>query len=593
MLINKFRKNSTIRLFLILLILAIFLFLNSSTAISQNNAEEEKPYFEYFHLAYEECQSCSNTKPVIENIEEKYQNDIKFRDIYIGHELPIAVISTNSSYTFISTQNFTYENISNEISKYDLNTTDVYLEFLYLENYGTVEEKKQIINAINQSFKDNVTIQQYILFEGQGLPIAVIKSPDQIDYEIFNYNINLHTIEQSKLEERINNYLQNEIYIICYYSPVCGDCDEKREIVQTVQSEYQDNPNIIFQYKDISIYRSEYLEYLEKYAEAVPFVIVLDGSKESIIPSNDITVENIRLAIEGSPPVENKDYIVIDFGVWEVKIDKGDFSLPVLTVVLAGLDSFNPCAFFILIFLLNLLIYARSRKRMILIGGVFIFFSGLLYMLFMFIMYETLIAIQTTGNIALISVIVGLIILPMGLLNIKDFFFFKKGASLSIPDSKKPKIFKQMRGLVKNPKVGATLIGTIFLAITVNFYELLCTLGLPFAFTHELARQSIERGSSSYYMYILFYNIVYIIPLLIIVLIFVFTLGRRKLNEWHGRVMKLMSGIMLTSFGTIFLTNYKLLENIITPILLLLFSLLGALIISWFYKKYKPVQDGS
>jgi len=256
-----------------------------------------------------------------------------------------------------------------------------------------------------------------------------------------------------------------------------------------------------------------------------------------------------------------------------------------MTIILGGLDSFNPCAFFILIFLLNLLIYARSRRRMILIGGIFIFFSGFLYMLFMFLLYEVLRVIKTPENIFFITIIVGLIVLPMGLLNIKDFFFFKKGASLSIPDDKKPKIYKQMRNLVKHQKVGATIIGTIVLAATVNFYELLCTLGLPFAYIEQLSRYSIAEASAGYYLYILFYNIVYVIPLVIIVGLFVITLGRRKLTEWHGQIMKLVSGIMLSSFGIIFLIDYQLLENVLTPILLLLLSLGITGIVAVIWKK--------
>jgi uncharacterized membrane protein len=84
-----------------------------------------------------------------------------------------------------------------------------------------------------------------------------------------------------------------------------------------------------------------------------------------------------------------------------------------------------------------------------------------------------------------------------------------------------------------------------------------------------------------------------VIPLFIIVLIFVVTLGKRKLSEWHGQVMKLVSGIMLTSFGIIFLTNYKLLENVLTPILLLLISIGSTAVIAFFYKKYVGIPSES
>ena len=262
-------------------------------------------------------------------------------------------------------------------------------------------------------------------------------------------------------------------------------------------------------------------------------------------------------------------------------INISSLSLPVLTVVLAGLDSFNPCAFFILIFLLNLLLYAKSRKRMLLIGSIFIFFSGLLYALFMFILLN---AVLLTKHTPIVTIFAGGLALALGIINIKDFFFFKKGASLSIPEDKKPGIYSQMRKLVKNPKTTAAIIGTVILAGTVNFYELLCTLGLPLVFTRNLALYDLSI--IEYYTYIFFYNVIYVIPLIIIVTIFVVTLGKRKLTEWHGQIMKLTTGIMLSSFGFLFIYNYQLLSNIITPILLLAFSLLATAIISSLWKKF-------
>lgn len=385
---------------------------------------------------------------------------------------------------------------------------------------------------------------------------------------------------------------ENETIILdFYYSSNCGECDIKLELIQTyfVNNEsYKDFLTVNI--KDVVTNETAYDEWKNMYGfYPYPFVIIKNSTTTTEpIGEFDITVSNIKktitLFLMGNQSNHSKNNGNIIQTPWG-EINISEWSLPILTIILGGLDSFNPCAFFILIFLLNLLIYARSRRRMLLIGGIFIFFSGLLYMLFMFLMYETFTLLQTTENMMIITILVGLIVLPMGLLNIKDFFFFKKGATLSIPDDKKPKIYKQMRRLVKNPELGATILGTIALAATVNFYELLCTLGLPFAFTRALSQHSISTTSTTYYIYILLYNFVYVIPLIIIVLIFVFTLGKRKLTEWHGRIMKLISGIMLSSFGIIFLYDYKLLENPVTPILLLLFSLLTTALLAVLWKK--------
>jgi hypothetical protein len=80
-------------------------------------------------------------------------------------------------------------------------------------------------------------------------------------------------------------------------------------------------------------------------------------------------------------PAREKDEIVTIHVIGKIYTSK--ISLPVLTLVLAGLDGFNPCAFFVLFTLLGIMVYAQSRKRMLLIGGIFVFFPGFIYFLFM------------------------------------------------------------------------------------------------------------------------------------------------------------------------------------------------------------------
>ncbi len=268
-------------------------------------------------------------------------------------------------------------------------------------------------------------------------------------------------------------------------------------------------------------------------------------------------------------------------------VNTSGLSLPILTIVLGVLDSFNPCSFFILIFLLNLLLYVHSRRRMLLVGGIFIFFSGFFYFLFMFILFNSF--LLTSEHISTVSLLAGAVALIIGIVNIKDFFFFKKGPSLSIPESKKPEVFKKMRNLIKTSYLPAIIGGTIFLAVTVNFYELLCTLGFPLIFTSRLTSYTLPL--LEYYIYIFFYNVVYVVPLMIILLVFVYTLGRRKLTEWQGQKLKLLSGIMIFSFGLLFIIDHTLLENVVAPILLLVVSIISTVVISYVWKKYKKQPE--
>ncbi len=113
------------------------------------------------------------------------------------------------------------------------------------------------------------------------------------------------------------------------------------------------------------------------------------------------------------------------------EIAPADLSLPLFTLVIAGLDAFNPCAFFVLLFLLSLMVHARSRARMLLIGGTFIFFSGLIYFLFMAAWLNLFLVI---GGTPIVTLVAGVVAVIIGLLNTKDYFWFKQGPSLVIPE---------------------------------------------------------------------------------------------------------------------------------------------------------------
>jgi thiol-disulfide isomerase/thioredoxin len=262
------------------------------------------------------------------------------------------------------------------------------------------------------------------------------------------------------------------------------------------------------------------------------------------------------------------------------KIDASKMTLPVLTIVIAGLDGFNPCAFFVLFTLLSILVYAQSRKRMLLIGGTFVFFSGFVYFLFMSAWLNLFLYI---GELKIITTVAGVIALVIASINIKDFFIFKKGVSLVIPEKVKPGLYERMRKSLKATSLTSMMIGTIVLSVAANAYELLCTIGFPMVYTRVLTLSNLPRVK--YYIYLIFYNIIYVIPLAGIVLLFSITLGGKKLTEWQGQVLKLISGLMMLGLGLVLLINPALFNNVFVAVGLLLMTLASAGIIIFITKK--------
>ncbi len=279
----------------------------------------------------------------------------------------------------------------------------------------------------------------------------------------------------------------------------------------------------------------------------------------------------------------------MDDGVPELpflgRLDPAAVSLPVYTLVIAGLDAFNPCAFFVLLFLLSLLVHARSRARMLFIGGVFVLFSGLIYFLFMAAWLNLFLWL---GELRLVTLGAGVLAVVVALVNIKDYFWFRRGPSLSIPDGAKPGLYQRMRGLLRADNLPALTLGTVALAIVANSYELLCTAGFPMIYTRILTLAGLSP--LAHYLYLGLYNLIYVLPLLVIVVIFARTLGGRKLSEAEGRALKLISGLMVLGLGTLLLIAPAALNNPLAAL-----ALLGLAIgLTWVIHRLMPrTEEGN
>lgn len=218
--------------------------------------------------------------------------------------------------------------------------------------------------------------------------------------------------------------------------------------------------------------------------------------------------------------------------------------LPLFTLAMGLLDGFNPCAMWVLLFLLSLLIHLRDRKRMALIAGTFVLASGAVYYAFMAAWLNLLliIGISTALRLAL-----GGVALVIGGINVKDFFTLGQGFSLSIPASAKPGLYARMRAVLGAETLFPSLTAVAILAVTVNFIELLCTAGFPALYTAVLTQQ--ELSPSAHYTYLGLYILGYVADDSLMVATAVIALSSRKLTERAGRWLKLLSGVVMMVLG--------------------------------------------
>ncbi len=371
-----------------------------------------------------------------------------------------------------------------------------------------------------------------------------------------------------------------QVHLYFFWSETCPHCLEAHPFVEAIPIE---RPWVIVHSLEVSRQRENarrfitLAESLGQTAEAVPTLIACGVMETGWGGAASTGVALLRRldecrarALPNPPPItaptpEATPRVHVPL-LGEVAADS--LSLPAFTAVLAGLDAFNPCAFFVLLFLLSLLAHQKSRSRMSLIGGIFVLTSGLMYFAFM---AAWLNVFQLLGALAWITLAAGLLAIVVGILNIKDFFAFERGITLSIPESRKPDIYRRARAILNADNLPAMLGATILLAVAANFYELLCTAGFPMVYTRLLTLSDLSAGAR--YGYLAFYNLIYVLPLALIVFVFARTLGARKLAEREGRLLKLLSGVMMLELGILLAAAPALLDSLAVSAALLAVAL--------------------
>lgn len=243
----------------------------------------------------------------------------------------------------------------------------------------------------------------------------------------------------------------------------------------------------------------------------------------------------------------------VDAG-WLGTLSVDRLGLPLFTVALGLLDGFNPCAMWVLLFLLSMLIHLKDRSRMALIASVFVVVSGLVYYAFMAAWLNLFLAIGLSEAVRLALAGIALFI---GLVNLKDFVALGRGLSLSIPESAKPGLYARVRAVLNARSLWISLISVSALAVVVNFIEALCTAGIPAIYTAVLTQQELSPGL--HYSYLALYIAAYMADDTLMVAAAVFALNSRKLSEKSGRLLKLLSGLIMLALGLVMLFKPELL----------------------------------
>ncbi|MCF7871650.1 hypothetical protein K9L97_01325 [Candidatus Woesearchaeota archaeon] len=351
-----------------------------------------------------------------------------------------------------------------------------------------------------------------------------------------------------------------------FYLPSCPHCQEQKPFNEQLMQEY---PEINWIYHDTSDSKENQI-YAQMAVErglslrnlGVPGTFI--GDEEIIgFGSAETTGVQIRQALEDYiaqntketeqevnetvlPENDSEEFNRIVNLPMFGEIDVLNVSLPVLSILLGFVDGMNPCAMWVLVYLISLILEVRDRKKIWFLVGSFLLASGVLYFLFMTAWLNVFLLV---GYIRTVTIIVGLVALYFGVTSIKTFIETKGAIQCEVGDAEsKKKTMSKMKQLVASPLTWATMAGMVGLAFLVNSLEFVCSAALPAIFTQVLAISEIS--GASYYLYILLYVFFFMLDDLIIFGLAVFAVNK-FVGDKYAKWCKLIGGIIMLVLGII------------------------------------------
>jgi len=266
------------------------------------------------------------------------------------------------------------------------------------------------------------------------------------------------------------------------------------------------------------------------------------------------------------------------------KINLERQSLFISTLLISFVDGVNPCSVWVLTMLLALTLHTGSRKKVLVIGFIFLTVTAAVYAMFItgLFTFFSIVSFATW-----IQAIVALVAVFFAAVNIKDYFWYKEGISFTISDENKPGIFHRMRKVMDASQSFWGMAGaTVVLAAGVSLVEFSCTAGFPVLWTNLLTSQKVT--ASVFILLLLLYMVIYQFDEMVIFLTAVTTLKASKLEEKHGRILKLIGGMLMLTLGLVMLINPTYMNSLSGSLLVFGITLALILLVLLVHRKILP-----
>jgi len=353
-------------------------------------------------------------------------------------------------------------------------------------------------------------------------------------------------------------FAQSEkVQIDFFYSAICPHCKAEEKFLDELEKKYPDleikRYEVFYDAGNQKVFDEFYNKHNVPQNER-GYVPATFTPTKYFIGFNDKIAEEIESCLVecfGTGTVVSQKIKIPILG----EIDTSKTSILALTAIFGTLDGFNPCAMWILVVLVSMLLAAKSRKKIALVGGTFIFAEGLLYFLFMAAWLNVFFALSF---VSIIRILIGIFGIIFGIWRIRDFLTWKPGVCKVTEETKsQEKILDRINKVLKPAAVPATILGVIALAFSVNLVEFLCSAGFPVMYTKILSGQGLS--TIQYYLYLFLYIIFYMLDDLIVFGVAFFTLNRFGFSDKYNKYSTLVAGILILILGTLLILKPEIL----------------------------------
>lgn len=225
------------------------------------------------------------------------------------------------------------------------------------------------------------------------------------------------------------------------------------------------------------------------------------------------------------------------------EVDAKSVSLPLLAIVLGGLDGFNPCAMWVLLLLISMLFHLEEQWKKWFLGGLFLLTTAIMYFFFMLSWLNITILF---GTLVYIRWLIGGLSIGGGIFNIRRYTQMEPGCEI-VDESKRLKIRDRLKAIYSQPVFALAAVGIVVLAVSVNLVELICSAGLPVLFTQILTLNDLS--STQHIMYLLLYLAMFMLDDVIVFVIAMKTAELTGISTKYARNAHLIGGILMILLG--------------------------------------------